>query len=88
MAHSGRIQLGRSERKCSLVRSFSFSTAPPHEWFRIFRACERAGIGSRGDAKAAQITWHKGRPERSIKHVSSSDKYFCNKHFNDTQVRS
>ena len=56
----GRIRLDSSERKYSLVRSFLFSTALPHEWFRIFRAYERPGIGSRENS-SNHVT-HKRRP--------------------------
>ena len=56
----GRIRLGRSERKYSLVRSFFHSTGPPHEWFRIFRAYERPGVAS-CENSSNHVT-HKRRP--------------------------
>ena len=82
---TGRIRLGSPERKYPLVRSFLYSTGPPHEWFRIFRVYERPGVGSR-ESSSNHVT-HKRRPaefeirlerpaafeirlERSIKHVS------------------
>ena len=82
---SGRIRLGCSELKYSLVLSFFHSTGPPHEWFRIFRAYERPGVAS-CENSSNHVT-HKRRPaefeirleqpagfdvrlERSIKHVS------------------
>ena len=82
---NGRIRLGRSERKYSLVRSFFHSTGPPHECFRIFRAYERPGVASCENSsnhvtqkrRPAEFEIRLERPagfdvrlQRSIKHVS------------------
>ena len=100
-ANIGRIRLRGSERSFSLVRSFFHSTGSPHERLRIFRAYERSGVESRESSwnhvtkkrRPAEVEIGLERPvgfeirlERSIKHVSSSDKYIIVIDFNDTQV--
>ena len=97
-----RIRLGGSERSFSLVRSFFHSTGSPHERLGIFRAYKRSGVESRESSwnhvtnkrRPAEVEIGLERPvgfeirlERSIKHVSSSDKYIIVIDFNDTQVQ-